>query len=241
MISPELARIVAHIAGDGYSGVYQQRRSEKELISHPRKKKTQTRWHIRYVNTEPALVRQFTQDVKKEFNRKVVPKKKYEYEVSSKWIYEIITKLGALKSFTWFIPKEVLSAGCEVRTAWLQAFFDDEAHVAVQQKRITLNMVNEKGLKQVQNLLNNFGIKSNLLGPYKCRQFFSYHLNIYRDSIANYAKFIGFNHPKKKRHLAQIVSELNGRARIRTGISRLHLPFGTGAENAGRVIPHARY
>jgi hypothetical protein len=210
MISPELARIVAHIAGDGYSCVYQQKRSEKELISHPRKKKTQTRWYVRYVNTEPALIKQFTDDVKKEFNRKVVPKKKYEYEVSSKWIYEMVTRLGALKSFTWFIPEEVISASSEVRTAWLQAFFDDEAHVSVPQKRIVLNMVNEKGLKQVQKVLGEFGINSNLRGPYKCRQFFSYHLTIYRDSIANYAKFVGFNHPKKKRHLAQIVKNLNG-------------------------------
>jgi intein/homing endonuclease len=214
MISPELARIVAHIAADGYSCVYQQKRSEKELISHPRKKKTQTKWYVRYVNTEPALVKQFVNDAKKEFDRVVVKKKVCEYEIAGKWIYEIVTKLGALKSFTWFIPEEVTSAGSEVRTAWLQAFFDDEAHVSVPEKRITLNMVNENGLKQVQKLLSEFGIKSTLNGPYKCRQFFTYHLRIYRDSIRNYAMMVGFVHPKKKRHLTEVVEKISGSAGI---------------------------
>lgn len=205
MISQELARIVAHIAGDGYIGTYSQRRSPKELLEHPRENKIRKRWRVRYVNTEPALVRQFIRDVKKEFNRKVVAYPKHEYEIGSKRIYTVVKNLGALKSHEWFIPQEILSASDKVKIAWLQAFFDDESHVSMPQKRIVLNMVNVHGLKQVQSLLREFGIDSTLTGQYSHKQFLSYHLSIYRDSVVRYAERIGFYHPKKKAHLAKIV------------------------------------
>ncbi len=215
MISPELARIVAHICGDGYVGTYIQRRSPKELIVHPRKNLFYRRWVVRYVNTEPALVKQFVQDAKREFKRVVVPReKKHEYELSAKWIYEKVTFLGAGKSHDWFIHDEILASPRAVKAAWLQAFFDDEAHVSRPQKRIVLNIVNKPGLRQVKKLLQEFGIRSTLHGPYKYGEFYSYHLNIYRDSIPRYAEDIGFYHPKKKAHLAEILKGTYGGARI---------------------------
>ena len=214
MISPELARIVAHISGDGYIGSYKQRRSEKELLAHPRKNKLVNRWYVRYVNTEPVLIEQFIQDAKKEFNRIVVSKGKHEYELSGKWIYELLTKLGAGKSQDWFIPEAILTANDGSKIEWIKAFFDDEAHVSKVGKRITLNMINKKGLKQVQKLLSEWGIDSTLNGPYKCREFYSYHLSIYRDSIIRYAQVVGFAHPKKKSNLKELVEKMNGSARI---------------------------
>ena len=93
MISKELARIAAHICGDGYIGMSIVKRSKKELIQHPRNNKLRKRWYVRYVNEEPVLIGQFVEDVKKEFNRKVVFCKKHEYEISGKKIYSILIKL----------------------------------------------------------------------------------------------------------------------------------------------------
>lgn len=211
MVSPELARITAHICGDGYISVVKQKRSQRELVTHSRKNIIKTQWFTRYVNTEPALVQQFIDDVKKEFHRVTVIKKKHEYEVSGKWIYNLVKDLGAGKSKDWFISKEILLADKRIKSDWLRALFDDEAYVSIAQKRITLNMVNKKGLEQIQKLLNEFHIKSTLRGPYTCKEkFFSFHLCIYQDSILNYSTFINFHHPKKKARLKEIVQRLNG-------------------------------
>ena len=207
-LTPELARIVAHICGDGYVLIYNKRRNEKELAIHPRINKIRKIYSIRYVNKEDALVKQFVHDVKKEFDRKVVSLKKHEHEVSGKRIYSLLTYLGAAKSFTWFISEHIINASDNIRIEWLKAFFDDESHVSLRNKRIVLNMVNKKGLEQVQALLKDFDIKSTLNGPYKCRQFFSYHLNIYRTSVREYAKSIGFYHPKKRKYLQIMINSL---------------------------------
>jgi hypothetical protein len=202
--SPELARIVAHICGDGYICTAKQQRSPKELLGHPRINTVRNKWYVRYVNTEPALVKQFKRDVKREFNRRVVALKSNEYEISGKWVYELVTRLGAGKSRNWFIAKEFISASDDIKLEWLRALFDDEAYVSIKQKRIVLNMVNKKGLEQIKKLLNEFNIQSTLNGPYRYKNFESYHLLIYHDYIKIFAGLIGFNHPKKKVSLNKI-------------------------------------
>ena len=206
LLSPELARIVAHISGDGYAGTYAQRRGENELKVHPRNNKVRRKYYVRYVNTEPVLVKQFIDDVRIEFRRSVVKLRRHEYNLSGKRVYSLITYLGSGKSFDWFIPEKIMhSQDDKVKIEWLKAFFDDEAHVSVPQKRIVLNIFNKKGLEQIRALLLFFGIKSSLKGPYFCRKYFSYHLTIYRDSIQKYSDLISFYHPKKIRHLQEII------------------------------------
>jgi len=94
----------------------------------------------------------------------------------------------------------------KVKIEWLKAFFDDEAHVSVPHKRIVLNIVNKKGLEQIQALLLLFGIKPSSNGPYLCRNYFSYHLTIYKNSIQRYSGLIGFYHPKKVRCPLEIIN-----------------------------------
>ncbi|MBI4147813.1 hypothetical protein HY490_00825 [Candidatus Woesearchaeota archaeon] len=148
-VTPELARTVAHICGDGYLATATQRRSVRELLTHPRKNMIRQRWFVRYVNTDSALIQQFTRDVKHVFNIRVVNRhRKHEYEVSSKKIYYLIKGLGAGKSRDWFIAKEIQQGNPKIRAAWLQALFDDEAYVSTIQKRIVLNMVNHHPSKK---------------------------------------------------------------------------------------------
>lgn len=208
-VSPELARIVAHISGDGYVGTYNQRRGKNELKVHPRKNTIRKKYYVRYVNTETILVKQFADDIKTEFNRTLVKLRRHEYDISGKRIHSLLTALGAGKSFNWFISEKITqSQDNKVKIEWLKAFFDDEAHVSVSHKRIVLNIVNKKGLEQIQSLLLFFGIKSSLNGPYFCRNYFSYHLTIYKNSIQRYSDLIGFYHPKKVRCLQEIINPL---------------------------------
>jgi len=197
-ITPKLARLHAHICGDGYMYKGKTRRSKKELKQHPRKNTIRNRFYLRYCNNEQILLNQFIIDIKEVFNRKaVLISKKNEIDVQGKWLYLLFKKLGAGKSKEWFIPSEIMLASNKVKIEWLKAFFDDESYVDKKRKRIVLNIVNKRGLLQIKELLSQFNIDSRLNGPYKYKQYFSYHLTINKNSSQRYFEIIGFNHPKK--------------------------------------------
>ncbi|MBW2976022.1 hypothetical protein KY347_01095 [Candidatus Woesearchaeota archaeon] len=206
--TPEFARLHAHICADGYLKETCCRRSKKDLLKHPRKNIFRKDCSIRYVNTEKKLVGQFIKDIKKVFCRKVTKLRRNEYEVTAKWIYDIFKETGALKSNNWFIPSNITKSDKAVKKQWLRAFFDDEAYVTKKYKRIVLNIVNKEGLNQIQKLLAEFGINSVLNGPYRYKKYHSYHLTVCRDSIKKYFELIGFSHPKKKKVLSELASQM---------------------------------
>ena len=129
-------------------------------------------------------------------------------EIQGKWLYDLFKYYGAGKSKEWSIHKEIIGASDKIKSQWLMAFFDDEAHVSKTRKRIVLNIVNLKGLKQIKKLLNDMNINSKLNGPYFYKEFYSYHLTIYKSSIQKYSNFIGFTHPKKRKDLYEIVKNM---------------------------------
>lgn len=214
-ITPEFARIHAHICGDGYIFKVKTNRSKKELRQHPRRNTIRNRFDVRYCNENKILLKQFIEDFKIAFNRTAVfiPNKN-EVDVQAKWLYDIFKFFGAGKSNEWFIPNKIMLASKKVKTEWIKAFFDDEAHVSKTYKRIVLNIVNKKGLKQIQKLLKEFNIKSTLNGPYNYKKYYSYHLSIYRDSIKKYSNLMGFYHPKKRKDLLELLNLKNGDAGI---------------------------
>jgi hypothetical protein len=206
VISPAFARIHAHLCGDGCLFTSKSRRSEKELLVHPRKNLIRNNWYTYYTNTNDFLVKQYISDVKKVLKRKVVKTHKFGYEIQNKWVYTLFKKLGVLKSHDWYIPKEILNSSLNIKKEWLKAFFDDEAHVS--SSNIIINLVNYKVLKQIQKMLKEFNIKSNLNGPYHWRQFTSYHLIILKESLVIYNSKIGFYHPKKKKQLSTLIKNM---------------------------------
>ena len=205
-ITPEFARLHAHICGDGCMFKARTNRSKKELMQHPRKNTVRNRFHLSYCNTNKILIKSFIKDLKIVFDRVgVFVPSKNQVDVQAKWLYNLFKFFGAGKSKEWFIPNKIMFTSNEIKAQWLKAFFDDEAHISRLQKRIVLNIVNHKGLKQVQSLLNDLNIVSRLTGPYYCREFYSYHLTIYKNSLDKYYNFIGFNHPEKNKVLQEIV------------------------------------
>ncbi len=127
--------------------------------------------------------------------------------------------LGAGKSKEWSIPNNIMQSSNNVKVAWLQGFFDDESHVSIKNKRIILNIVNQNGLKQIQTILHDLEIESNIRGPYFYKKFYSYHLSIYRNNIIRYANAIGFIHPKKIIQLLELVNTIKIRESGDTGNS----------------------
>ena len=68
-ITPEIARIHAHICGDGYVCKSLERRSPADLASHSRINKKRMMWTLAYCNTSENLIYGFQQDLRKIFNR----------------------------------------------------------------------------------------------------------------------------------------------------------------------------
>lgn len=154
-LSPEKARIHAHLCGDGDLFIYIRKRSPSSRRTSWGKGITFRVYTIEYNNMSLALRKQFVNDVKKTYgNVYIYERSRGIITVRRKEIYEEMVRLGVKNSRKWRIPKEILNASKEIKSSWLEAFFDDEATVDINHKRIDLKSVNLKGLKQVKLLLS---------------------------------------------------------------------------------------
>ena len=76
-----------------------------------------------------TLIQSFMADVTDTFGLKPrYDAAHHSVTVRSKSAWALLKNLGAGKSRTWGIHSEILQAGQHVTTAWIRAFFDDEAH-----------------------------------------------------------------------------------------------------------------
>ena len=92
----------------------------------------------------------------------------------------------------------------------MQAFFDDEGHVAKKGFRIELTSINNKGLLQIQKMLNDLNIETRMGSPYQPKNpkhHTSYTIRINKLSTIKFAELIGSNHSKKKERFKQILSK----------------------------------
>jgi hypothetical protein len=165
-MTPSLARIHARICGDGYTSHSIRNRTSKELEEHPRKRVTRDWFEIKYTAEDEPLRKQFTEDVLKVFNRKCcLSSGRRELGIVGKHVYMLMKSLGAGKSREWYIPKDILDSNNIVKIAWLKAFYSDEGTVDSSRKRVRIKCTNYHALIQVQKMLLDIGIKSNITGP----------------------------------------------------------------------------
>ncbi len=206
ILSKEEARLIAHISADGSIYTYNAKRSPSDLKNHKRKNIFRVIYGIDYYNTQKYLLEQFIKDVKKAYGIRAYKKNNDSVHFSGKWIFERAKKLGAGKSFDWFISDEILNAKKEISREWIKAFFDDEAHVELRNFTIVVNSVNKKGLKQIRILLKRFNIKKvSITGPYYTRKFPIYRLIILKEDVERYKVYIGFYHKKKINDLNELL------------------------------------
>lgn len=200
-ITPEIARIHAHICADGYLAKYSVKRSEKELLNHKRRNITRTRYDLRYTAQNSVLRKGFKKDVKKALNRKCsLCSGKRELSLSGKLIYEQFVLLGVGKSRDWFISNPIFDANDMIICQWIRAFFDDEGTVDISRKRVRVKSVNLNGLKQVQRLFEIIGIGSKITGP-NCDN--TWYITI--KDLTNFNNKIGFSEPNKRRKLKNLI------------------------------------
>jgi hypothetical protein len=183
-------------------------------LKHKRKNIFRDVWIIWFTNTCREILEQFKNDMKVAFNRKcTLVHNGVELKVNS--VKHIMSKLkipGPFNCRTWFIPKEILNADNEIKVAWLQAFFDDEATVS-KNGEIELDVVNKRGLLQVRKILNKLGILTTL-NKFKSKN--SWRLRIRNKSLFRFWKLINFTHPEKKERLKNAIIE-----RLRKGLPNM--------------------
>ncbi len=205
-ITKEIARLHAHICGDGCVYSTKTNRSKKELLQHPRKNTVRNRFHINYSNNDEDLLYQFIGDLKNHFGRVgVINSRRNNVDVQGKWLHDLFVNLGAGKSKEWFISEKILTKSKKILAEWVKAFFDDEAYVPIKRRCIEVNSVNRNGLLQIKSILSSLGIQSKVRGPYWYKQFFIYRLCIDSKNIENYAKMIGFSSTKKRKRLRSLL------------------------------------
>lgn len=152
-ITPTLARIHAHICGDG--NLF--KKKEKDSYGYMGCYKPNShryRYGIEYTNMNPLLIKEFMEDTKLIFNLKP-----YYYDhcvrVKSRDVRELLEELGAGKSHDWFISPKIMKTNREIKKNWIRAFFDDEACFNAN-GRIRVRSVNRKGLTQVMKMVREY-------------------------------------------------------------------------------------
>lgn len=152
-ITPALARIHAHVCGDG--NLF--RSSEKDsygYLGRYKPNRRRYRYGIGYTNYNQRLIKEFMEDTKLTFNLKPYYRDNY-VRVKSRDVWILLKDLGAGKSRDWFISARIIKAGKEIKKNWIRAFFDDEACFNAN-GRIRVRSVNRKGLTQVMKMVREF-------------------------------------------------------------------------------------
>ena len=192
-----MARCIAKISGDG--NLYYR--------------------YLRYSNTCPELLKEFEQDMLKEFGNvhftpgvgnSGTPFRQVHKKAIINRFLEYLTDYRSLKIF---IPEDIKNSSKDIKKEYLRALYDDEGspslRLAIKTKEwkrsITLASNSIKILEETKIiLLNDFDIKTNRIIRNRPKSDYdkSYILSITgKDNMIKYRNRIGFLHPDKIRRL----------------------------------------
>src|SRR4030042_2624440 len=117
-MSPELARVHAHLCGDGSSCIWKTKEKDRKF-----------RAVTGYYNKNQKLLDKFRSDFSKLFEVKMKMRENKEVCVKSIRIFtELRERFGDFGSRKWRIPLEIKEANKELKLEWMTAFFEDEAY-----------------------------------------------------------------------------------------------------------------
>ena len=202
-MTPEEARIVAHVCGDG--SLFQSTEKTLQIVRGRKYKQLRKRYYIDYCNYDQGLLDEFARDLLTVYGISS-RRTKDSVRTKSKRVFDRIRQLGCGQTYDWYVSKEVFNSSKDCKRAWLRAFFDDECTVSNNPRRyVKIKSMNKKGLKQVGKLLDEFSIQYRFTGP-NCDN--SFYLTISRaEFIRKFAEEIGLNQQARKARLASIVKE----------------------------------
>lgn len=181
-----LASIHAYLCADGY------------VIKNPKTQK-QKYYYIGFRNTNLILLKDFQKRFLEYFGVKPRLIEGQRCVIQNKEVYNrLINQFVSFYSHEWKMPL----INKKLSRLWLKAFFDCEGWVfckSHQNRHIGLDSVNEKGLDQIIQILNNLGIRT-IKKINKKRKMFR--IFIYgKENLKKFEKEIGFLHPEKFKKL----------------------------------------
>ena len=191
------ARLIGHLIGDGC--VY----------------KSVTNYNIKYDNMDYELLEMFMSDFFEVYG--LIAKLGYKasgktgrlmpfVKVRSIRAFKDLRKYCSYYSSEWNVPKQMFNTKRSIQREFLVALFDDEGSVIPIGKKAILRLysINLTGLKQVQILLELFGISSNIVAG------FGHKRNVFAITIKDvklFKKKINFYCIRKQNNLARYVKE----------------------------------
>lgn len=152
-ITSALARIHAHICGDGSLFKYKEKDCYGYLGCY-KLDRYRIRYGLYYTNFNELLIKEFMEDIKLTFGLKPLYWNN-NVKVKSIDVWNLLRELGAGKSRDWFISQKIMRASREIKKNWIRAFFDDEACFNAG-GRIRVRSVNKKGLIQLMKMVREF-------------------------------------------------------------------------------------
>ena len=220
MITPRKAEILGLICSDGNYRHYKTNYIEfdkRKNLHYPRK---QIKRIIEFANTNIPLLKYFIKLLVEEFEYepKITLSNKNVFRVciTKNSVIDDLLEHGKFGTLTWKVPEIILQGNQEMQTAFIRGFFDGDGSVDLMNKklpRVRINSTNPKGLKQLNQLLQNLNIGAKINGPYKSKRQdrkFVYELLLGSESIIRFIKLIGSNHSKKKNIFNEITLRHQG-------------------------------
>ena len=165
--------------------------------SKPRRTESYRRVGLEFWNTNPVLLRDFANHVKRVYDYQPwIDFKRGRVEIRRVAVVNDLLKYGPYDSHNWAIPSEITNGDLNVRREWIRCFGDGEGHVSKSKKEITFKSVNLSGLEKFKQLLYGLGIPSRMNGPYDG----AYVLTISKSSeLRKYHEIISFVIPEKEK------------------------------------------
>ena len=191
-VSPEEARVHAHICGDG----------SLSITKRKRRKTIELEYRIRYTNSDDVLLEEFKRDVNAVYNRSM-SKSGYEVGFSSKRVFKHLKELGAGGSYSWSVSSLIYKGSFEIRKMWLRAFWDDKG--TVRTDGLLASSVNYLGLAQACGMMQSVGVKAHITGPYQDKGSLKWHMRVNKMDVAAFLENVGFLSPRKSDKLAELV------------------------------------
>jgi len=187
--NPELFNIVGHFVGDGFI----------------------TSKNVGYVNINEGLLKLMEVRIKNTFGEMKILYSNSLVGVPTIIFPRVIGKIIKhifdmdFRCRKTRIPEIIFSSTKEEKSAFIRALFDDDGSIRMSRNEITLYSANYYLLKDVQKLLSDLNIKSNVRQMSKKREY--YVLYVIADSVFAFSKIIGFEHKEKKVKLERLVAK----------------------------------
>lgn len=177
-ISPKLARIHAHLCGDGFACFFRTTEKDRKFTAI-----------TGYCNNNQKLLDKFREDFSNIFNVKMKMRQNKQVSIRSIKIFnQIANRFGKFGSREWRIHDSIKNSDKAIKIEWLKAFFEDEAYHEKRYNRLKIKSMNYMGLRDIKEILDSLNIKSSLTGP-NCDK--SYYLTIpHFDSVAEFSGFV---------------------------------------------------